>query len=621
MHLKRNFTSEAELKEKLDFIYDQSKKGKCFHGIIEVAFNEVTIVTAIHNIKSNKGANTPGVDRNKMEKYLQMNKEELIALVKKEVQNYNPKPVRRKYILKANGKQRPLGIVTALDKIIQECLRIVLEPIVEARFYPQSYGFRPYRATKYALKDIMNLLNKKARNKPIYAIEGDITGYFDNIDHRILLKKLWKIGIHDKRVIAIIDKMLTAGYMENNIRYDTETGTVQGGIISTLLANIYLNDFDWVIGRMNHHPKSKNKNISSDRRKLRRRGIAPKYLIRYCDDWMILTTTQEEAEKLLKYLNKYFKHRLKLELSKDKTVITNLTQNYAKFLGCIVKAGLPRATPQRPNPTNIVGKHYPDMKKLKVKVKEINKEIKLLRYMSDHEKAIQVEKINAKITGLCEYYKTTICSNAYSYIDDKVNKAAYATFKKIYGKWYNDYKVPLCELSNRPQRHKGYKSKTFAVQYSGMNIGITKAFLTHSQWLKYPFNQQITPYTPKGRDLYLMQFNKKKLLPLNRPPLYDITTLTHSKEDEINNFEYYMNREYAYNRDKGKCKVCGHVLKVENRHCHRIDGKLPRNKINTVPNLAWICNNCDRYIHEEGIPLSMDKNRACKIQKYRDKLH
>ena len=98
MNLKRNFTSEAQLNEMLDSIYDQSSKGGIFHGIIEAAFNDVTIVTAIHNIKMNKGANTPGVDNNRMDKYLQMDKEELITLVKREVKHYKPKPVRRVYI-------------------------------------------------------------------------------------------------------------------------------------------------------------------------------------------------------------------------------------------------------------------------------------------------------------------------------------------------------------------------------------------------------------------------------------------------------------------------------------------------------------------------------------------
>ncbi len=284
MHLKHNFKREAELKDKLDFIYLKSSEGKSFHGIIEVAFNEVTIITAIHNIKSNKGSKTAGVDKIVMDTYLQMDKEILIQLVRKSVNLYKAKPARRKYIQKQNGKMRALGIPSILDRIIQECIRIVLEPIAEAKFYPNSYGFRPYRATKHAVKDITTLINGSKKNKPIHTIEGDIRGYFDNINHKILLKKLWRIGVHDKRIIAIIKEMLTAGYIESDLHHNTDTGTIQGGIISPLLANIYLNSFDWMLGKMYHHPKQTCKYLESDRRRMKNQGVLPKFLIRYCDD-------------------------------------------------------------------------------------------------------------------------------------------------------------------------------------------------------------------------------------------------------------------------------------------------------------------------------------------------
>lgn len=620
MHLKHNFTSEAELKEKLDFIYSQSFNGKSFHGILEVAFNDVTITTAIHNIKSNKGSKTAGVDKVKMDKYLHMKKDELINLIRNTVKNYSPKPARRKYIQKENGKMRPLGIPTVLDRIIQECLRIVIEPIAEAKFYPNSYGFRPYRAAKHAMKDIMTLICVRTKNKPIYAIEGDIKAYFDNINHRLLIKKLWKIGIRDKRVLAIIKAMLKAGYIESELFYDTEKGTIQGGIISPLLANIYLNDFDWHIGRMYHYPPRRCKWECSDRRRLRKQGVAPKYLVRYADDWIILTTTNREALRLLKYLKKYFKYKLKLELSEEKTVITNLTEKPAKFLGFIIKAGLKRKTPGNSNPQNIVGKFYPNMSRIKSKVKLINKEIRKLNVIEDpKEQAVQIEKVNSMITGLTEYNKTAICSSAFSYIDDKIYKSAYATFRKKFGKKYKDYYVTLDILSNRPQRHKGYKSHTFAVKHKNMYIGITKAFITHSQWEKYAFNHNTTPYTELGRSLYLKQYKMKKKLPLDRPPLYDINTLEFSKDSELNNFEYYMNREYAFNRDKGKCKICGVRLKTENRHCHRVKENISINEINKVSNLIWVCRNCDKYIHGKEFPINSRINKI-KIQKYRAKL-
>ena len=180
MHLSVRFSTEKELKQFQDLLYEKSGQGVSFTGLLEAMVSEVTIVTAVHNIKSNKGSKTAGVDRMKMDKYLQMPKEELFQLIQSNISNYKPKPAKRKYIEKANGKKRPLGIPTVLDRIIQECMRLILEPICEARFYPHSYGFRPYRAQKHAIRDIVNVINAsvKSKDQPVWAVEGDIVFFF-----------------------------------------------------------------------------------------------------------------------------------------------------------------------------------------------------------------------------------------------------------------------------------------------------------------------------------------------------------------------------------------------------------------------------------------------------------
>lgn len=263
VHLNVRFSTETELKAIQDMLYEKSGQGVSFTGLVEAMAHEVTIVTAIHNIKSNKGSKTAGVDKMKMDKYLQMPKDELILLIQSCFRKYQPKPARREYIPKSNGKMRPLGIPTVLDRIIQECVRLIIEPICEARFYPHSYGFRPYRAQKHAIRDIINVINAgcKSPYQAVWAVEGDIQGCFDNISHRILLQKVWRMGIHDKRVLKIISQMLKAGYIERDLYHKTETGTPQGGILSPLLSNIYLNDFDWYVGRtyMEPHRKCKHK--------------------------------------------------------------------------------------------------------------------------------------------------------------------------------------------------------------------------------------------------------------------------------------------------------------------------------------------------------------------------
>lgn len=593
MHLNDNFSSEAELKAKLDFIYEKSKLNKSFNGLLEIAFNEVTIITAIHNVKSNKGANTAGIDKKKIEDYLQMDRNELINLVRDSAYNYRPKPSKRIYIPKSNGDKRPLGISTALDRIIQECIRTVIEPIVEAKFFPCSFGFRPYRATKHAVKQVTHIITTGKKNKCLYAIEGDIKGYFDNINHRRMINVLWKMGIHDKRILSIVKEMLRLGYIEYEMYINTQKGTAQGSILSPILANIYLNSFDWMIGKQYQFPTQRCKFINSDKKRLRSNGVIPKHLIRYADDWVILTTTEGEATRILRKLLKYFKAKLKVELSEEKTVITDMTKKPVKFLGFNIIAEKPRSTPSKPNPENIVGKVYPNPKRVSKQISKITQEIRKLKTIPNNiQRAIQIEKINSIITGIAEYWKISICGKVFNRIDNNVDCCAYTVFRKIYNEDIKWHKYPMKELNNRPQRHKGYDSKVFGVELDGMKIGITKAFITHSRWEKYPFNQKMTPYTAIGRELYEKQ-NTRKRQPLNRPPLYSQADLQNAKcKDSIYNFEYYMNREYAYNRDRGKCRKCKLHLGQGNRVCNHKDMTLPLNQINKVQNLVWKCKSC-----------------------------
>ena len=624
MHLNVRFSTEAEMKQTLDFLYEKSKDGISFTGLVEAMVNEITIVTAIHNIKSNKGSKTAGVDQVKMDKYLQMPRDELIALIKESFSNYRPKPARRIYIPKKNGKQRPLGIPTVLDRIVQECVRIIIEPICEAKFYPHSYGFRPYRAQKHAIRDIINVINSSARSpqQPVWAVEGDIKGCFDNINHRILLKKIWRIGIHDKRVIKMIQQMLKAGYIESGLMNDTEIGTMQGGILSPLLSNVYLNDFDWYVGRMYMEPHRRCKHKGNDTRRLKYSGVTPKYNFRYADDWVILTSTEKEAYRLKRVLTKYFKNRLKLELSQEKTHLTDLRTEGIHFLGFVVKAEKKRKTPDPKTWTeNLVGKPLPDMERLKEKIQKITDEVRVIGKITERSvQAAQIQRINSMIVGLAQYLQPSICSHAFHVIDRRINNTALAVWKRRFPKHYNTYQIPLEKLCNLPHRHEGYKSKTFAVPIEGEWFGITMAFITHSKYESRPFDQRMTPYTEEGRLIYSHYRSKSKPLPCNRPSINtarDIQLSVGAKT--VFNFEYFMNREYAYNRDKGKCKCCKKPLFLDDRKfCYHIKGDLPLEKVNKVQNLIWLCNDCYQMVNNGVIPPDIDERVLKKIQKYRN---
>lgn len=619
MHINAGFSSEAKLKELTDFLYEKSGQGAVFTGLMEAICNEVTIITAIHNIKANAGSKTAGVDHNKMNKYLQMPKAAVIDLVQDTVENYRPKPAKRIYIAKANGKQRPLGIPTVLDRIVQECIRIVIEPICEAKFYPHSYGFRPYRAQKHAVRDIVNIINGSNRGKtmPVYALEGDIKGCFDNINHRVLLKKLWKMGIHDKRLLKIISQMLKAGYMEQDVFSETPIGTGQGSVLSPLLANVYLNDFDWYVGRKYYHPHPKMSLESSDRRKLRQQGVLPKYNIRFADDWVILTTTEQEAYRLKKELSKYFRYRLKLEVSAEKTVVTNMTTDAVKFLGFCI-----RVEPNKKGKRKMVAKPYPDYIKLGKKIKNLRAAIREIKnYRMLNCRVAQIEYVNSVIMGIAEYIKSAVSSHAYNMIDYRVNNMVFATWKRMYPQSYMQMKVELRQLSNLPARHEGHETKTFAIKYQGKWVGITYAFLTHVQYEKKPFNQKMTPYTAEGRLLYQKYRSSQKPLARDRPALYSPDKLKMSAYKKRYNFEYCMNREYAFNRDKMVCRCCKRpLLFTEQRECHHVDPSLPLDQLNKVPNLAWVCTECHKLIHGKEIPQNTDRKVRRKILAFREKL-
>ena len=625
VHLNVRFSTEAELKQTLDFLYEKSKEGIAFTGLVEAMVNEVTIVTAIHNIKSNKGSKTAGVDQMKMDKYLQMPKEDLIALIRDNFSNYKPKPARRVYIPKKNGKQRPLGIPTVLDRIIQECVRIIIEPICEARFYPHSYGFRPYRAQKHAIRDIVNVINAStfSQDQPVWAVEGDIKGCFDNIDHRILLKKIWRIGIHDKRVIKMIHQMLKAGYIESGTLNDTNLGTMQGGILSPLLSNVYLNDFDWFVGRMYMEPHRQCKYKCNDTRRLKWSGVTPKYNFRFADDWVILTSTEQEAYRLKRMLTKYFRNKMKLELSQEKTFVTDLRTEGIHFLGFVVKAEKKRRTPDpRTWTDNLVGKPLPDMERLKDKIQKIANEVREIGEITERSvQAAQIQRVNSMIVGLAQYLQPSICSHAFHAIDRRINNTALAVWKRRFPKHYNKYQIPLEKLCNLPHRHEGYKSKTFAVPIEGEWFGITYAFITHSKYESKPFDQRMTPYSEEGRRIYSYYRNRSKPLPCDRPSVNtarDIQLSVYTKT--VFNFEYFMNREYAYNRDNGKCKCCKTPLFLDDKkYCYHIKGELPLDKVNKVQNFIWLCNSCYRMVNNGPIPPNIDEKVLKRIEKYKQK--
>ncbi|MGL4452875.1 MAG: reverse transcriptase domain-containing protein, partial [Sarcina sp.] len=227
------------MQDTFDEIYLNSCNNHKFVNLMDYITSENNILLAYRNIKNNKGSTTVGTDNKNIESLKKLSSDEFVTLIQNKFANYIPKSVRREEIPKQNGKLRPLGIPCIDDRIIQQCIKQILEPICEAQFHKHSYGFRPNRSTSHAIARCMSLMN---RAKLHYVVDVDIKGFFDNVNHSKLKKQLWKLGIRDKNLLKIIGKILKSKI--EGIGTPTK-GTPQGGIISPLLSNVVLNELDW----------------------------------------------------------------------------------------------------------------------------------------------------------------------------------------------------------------------------------------------------------------------------------------------------------------------------------------------------------------------------------------
>jgi RNA-directed DNA polymerase len=319
----------GEMQRKLSLWATQDKERK-FYDLSDPLYDRNWLQLAHDYVKQNAGSVTAGCDGVNMRLFdenLASNLQTIIEELKSEA--FKSDPVRRVYIPKPNGKTRPLGIPAIKDRIVQEALRMILEPIFEADFSQYSFGFRPTRRTMDAARYIQ--WSTTETKKFFWIIEGDIASYFDSIHHPKLIRLVGR-RIKDKKILRRIWKFLRSGVMEKRTFRDTTLGTPQGGIISPLLANIYLHELDRYMERYTSI-------TAKERIQRRQRKLGNFTFARYADDFVVLCNGPTiEAEKMREELYQFLKTSLRLELSKEKTKITHLNDGF-KFLGFWIQRG------------------------------------------------------------------------------------------------------------------------------------------------------------------------------------------------------------------------------------------------------------------------------------------
>jgi len=515
-------------------LHQRAKNKESFHLLYDIITSRNNILLAYRTIKSNKGSKTPGTDGKTIVDIEKRSENELVEEIQSRLKNYRPKKVRRKLIEKDNGKMRPLGIPCILDRIIQQCFKQVLEPIAEAHFYNHSYGFRPLRSTHHAMARIQFLVNQ---SKLHYVVDVDIKGFFDNINHTLLIKQLWNLGIRDRQVLACISKMLKAEVDGEGIPI---RGSPQGGLLSPLLSNVVLNELDqWIANQWELFPLHKSLKTREGQLLLKKRThLKEGYIVRYADDFKIICRDWKTAEKWFHAVKLFLKERLKLDTSPEKSKIINLRKNESAFLGFTIRANLKRK--KRVAHTFVKAEK---MQKIKADAK---KRVEILRTSPTAQNAML---FNSFVLGLHNYFnRATHVNLAFSRLAYEIGASMYNRLKPV-GK----YEHP----NNPPPVYKkfyGLGSKTYKI--AGVYLFPLGIIKTRNV---IGFTQSITPFTDEGR----VQISKR----LSKDIRQEIVLLMESSIP-TRSVEYMDNRISRYSMKKGKCEVTGMFLQAHNVYCH-----------------------------------------------------
>lgn len=540
-----------DMQEVFDQLYANAGNHAKFTHLMQIAMSAENIKLAYRNIKKNKGSDTKGTDGKTIRDYESMNEEEMIAYFQSKMMNYNPKSVRRVEIPKPNGKMRPLGIPCMEDRIIQQCLKQVLEPICEAKFYKHSYGFRPNRSTRHAVARYSYLVNIM---RLYYVVDVDIKGFFDNVNHAKLMKQLWAIGIRDKCVLSVIGKILKSEIEGIGI---AERGVPQGGIISPLLANVVLNELDWwIAGQWENLPtKHDYKGTNHKYTAIRKTALKEMHIVRYADDFKIFCSNPKTAEKVLAATKMWLKERLGLEVSGEKTKITYLKKNSSEFLGIKFKAV--------PKGRKYIARSHMTDKNINKVAENIKKQITAIQH---HTVKNEVVKLNSIILGVHNYYSmATMCNvdfhRVYFLVKPTMNR-----LKKNYTRGHPTNAIYLKLYGN-------YTTNIY-------NIAGIDVFPLYGVVLKrtLSFKQEICNYTKEGRNLIHSNLNDG---------LQVLIEYLLENRDEHETVKFNDNRISKLAGQNGKSFISGMKLEIGNMVCCR---KLPKNKGGTdnYENLVWI---------------------------------
>lgn len=538
-----------------------------FTNLYQLLHWQVWIEEATRRVLARSGSSTAGVDgktRDIFKKEYDLHVTAIISQLKE--RTYQPQPVRRTYIPKGNGQKRPLGIPTLYDRIVQEAMRMILDPIFESDFQHHSYGFRKGRRTMDAIAVLMPLFNTSAKH--YYVIEGDIKSYFDNVHHKKLMT-LIRRRIADQGILTLIWQFLKAGVMEGQLFAKTEAGVPQGGVISPLLANIYLNEFDkWAEVRWHNRTPYERQYY------IRQRGHGNYCMVRYADDFVIVGNGPiDEVRRIKEEVKTFLAEELHLELSEEKTKLTHINDGF-NFLGFHI---------QRVNPEGKWVVHLRPSEKSTKRVKGRIKELtsRNWTWMDEHTR---LTSLNAIVRGWCEYYKHT---------------SLHKDLEEISRYTWHRY------LGFLLKKHKNSRKQQLIQEKTLVHLNRTRwkaeiregeQILIAYQWLPSPQELSRSKYRMKGRGGFPHPYLDTELATLDNPEwkgslseqiFIDAIGVSSRRNEPLGFAETKLRVKM---RDNWQCTQCGSPDKLRVHHKRGL-------KSYAMKDLTTLCLDCHKAEH------------------------
>jgi group II intron reverse transcriptase/maturase len=533
-----------------------------FKDLYSLVWKPDFLDNALECVLKNKGSRSAGIDGITITDFEDPGyRLDFIQNLSTELRNktFQPAPGRRQYIPKNNHQQRPLGILTIKDRVVQMNLKFLLEPIYEADFLECSHGFRPRRRTMDCLVPIWRHI--QPASKHYWVVEGDIRACFDTVNHRIL-QGLLRQRIADREVLDLINAFMKTGVMEGQLFQRTEIGTQQGGILSPLMANVYLHQFDlwwWT----NYGCLSRN-----ERRQRRRQGLGHPILIRYCDDWILLWNGRKaDAIALKEEARTFLETQLKLELNDRKTFVTHVNDGFT-FLGFDIR----RYQGYHDKPVVLIKPAQKNVTKFKSKIKELTR-----RNTSFESVWYKVIQINQILRGWSAYYQHVNAKTTFSKLDWWVLNRLFIWVRKKHGR-------PAWRTISAKYKHRDPKGRiNFGTQLrDGSKVWLYR--MSDRPIRPYRVNWQRPTYSQGTIYTNLEDLNDAVVEPISYPA---------RENDQI--------RLLALRRDNYTCQQC-HTFSIK-LHVHHLIPK-GQNGSDDLDNLTTLCLHCHRNIHRS---LSIDE--------------